>query len=539
MHRPEIRVTETLPPTLLWLRRDLRLADHPGWRVALAGGGPVIPVFVLDPAIAEGWGAAPLWRLGESLASLAADLRARGSRLVFRRGTASEVLARLAAETGAHRVVWSRLYEAEAVARDRAVEAALAAAGVQVATVNAALLHEPWQVETTAGGPYRVFTPFWRAIRDRAVPEPLAAPRDLAAPDAWPESERLADWRLGRGMARGAAIVARHAVVGERAAQGRLGAFLAHRIADYAAARDRPDWSATSGLSENLTYGEISPRQVWHAALAARERGADAGAEAFLRQLAWREFAWHLFWHAPDLDRASWRPGWDAFPWRGDNGDAERWRRGMTGVELVDAAMRALYVTGTMHNRARMVVASFLTKHLRTHWKVGADWFRDCLIDWDPAANALGWQWVAGSGPDAAPYFRIFNPETRRRGSIPRAPTAPASSPRGARDPTVTPWPSSRRRRAPGTSPPISPRRSRSSASPKGGPAPSRCGRNSATVVNENDPLPESACEEPSRSGNILAAEFQLMGEPSCQASYQASSTRARSGSATGCWCSG
>ena len=406
-------MTESAPATLLWLRRDLRLSDHPGWAAALRGGGPVIPVFVLDPLVEEEWGAAPLWRLGESLDDLAAALARRGSRLILRRGPASETLARLAAETGARRAVWSRLYEASAIARDRAVEARLRDAGVEVSTVNAALLHEPWEVETAAGGSYKVFTPFWRVVRGRAVAEPVAAPRHLAPPAVWPDSETLAVWQLGRHMGPGAAVVARHAVVGENAAEGRLGAFLGQRVANYGRDRDRLDLGATSGLAENLAYGEISPRRVWHAACAARERGAEAGAEAFLRQLAWREFAWHIFWHAPGLEHRNWRPEWDSFPWRGENEAAERWRRGMTGIDIVDAAMRALYVTGKLPNRARMIVASFLAKHLRTHWKIGATWFRDSLTDWDPAANALGWQWVAGSGPDAAPYFRVFNPETQ------------------------------------------------------------------------------------------------------------------------------
>ncbi len=183
-------------------------------------------------------------------------------------------------------------------------------------------------------------------------------------------------------------------------------------VADYPAMRDRVAQDGCSDLSEPLTYGEIGPRTIWHAGWRALHQGA-AGAEAFLRQLVWREFAWHLMYHAPDMDRENWRPDWDAFPWRGDNPDAERWRRGMTGEPFVDAAMRQMYVTGRMHNRARMIAASYLTKHLLTDWRVGLRWFADCLTDWDPAANAMGWQWVAGSGPDAAPYFRVFNPATQ------------------------------------------------------------------------------------------------------------------------------
>jgi deoxyribodipyrimidine photo-lyase len=243
------------------------------------------------------------------------------------------------------------------------------------------------------------------------VCEPVPAPT-LVAPEVWPASDRLADWDLGRRMERGAAVVARHVCVGEAAARDRLDAFLAGPIADYGSLRDRPDRAATSRLSENLTYGEISVATVWHGAKRAEAEGA-AGATTFLKEIAWRDFAWHLAWHTPHILERNWREGWDDFPWRDDNADAERWRRAMTGEPMVDAGLREMYVTGTMHNRVRMLVASYLTKHLMTHWKVGADWFADCLIDWDPASNAMGWQWAAGSGPDAAPYFRIFNPETQ------------------------------------------------------------------------------------------------------------------------------
>ena len=401
--------------TILWLRRDLRLADHPGWARALAAGGPVIPVFILDPVLEQSLGAAPAWRLCGSLRSLAADLARHGSRLILRRGAALDVLRTLSARTGARRVVWSRLYDPGSIARDTAVKDALTAEGIAVDSVNSGLLFEPWTVATGQGGFYRVYTPFWRAVRGREVPAPLPVPGNLAAPDGWPDTERLEDWRLGAGMSRGATVVARHARIGEAAANARLDEFLDSRLARYREDRDRLDLDGTSGLSENLTHGEISPGCLWHAGLAAMEAdpASAAGAEHFLKELAWREFAWHLMFHSPHIETANWRADWAGFPWRPDNPDAERWRRGMAGIAVVDAAMRQLWVTGTMHNRARMIVASFLTKHLLTDWRVGADWFRDCLIDWDPASNAMGWQWVAGSGPDAAPYFRIFNPETQ------------------------------------------------------------------------------------------------------------------------------
>ncbi|MCE2748942.1 MAG: DNA photolyase family protein [Rhodobacter sp.] len=398
-------------PLILWFRRDLRLDDHPMLAAAAASGRPLIPLFILDPET-KGQGAAALWRLGLAVASFAGTLERIGSRLILRRGPAPEVLDALIAETGAGAVHWTRAYDPPSRARDTAVKAALRARGVQAQSHPGPLLHEPWTVETGEGGHFRVYTPFWRAVRDRAVPLPAEAPPHLAAPAAWPGSDRLEDWRLDAAMNRGAAVVAPHQAVGEAAARARLDRFLAGPIEPYRTARDFPGGENTSRLSENLTCGEIGPRRIWHAGWHAIEQGR-AGAEHFLKELVWREFAWHLIHHTPHITHANWRDDWDSFPWRGDNPDAERWRRGMTGEPFVDAAMREMYVTGTMHNRARMITASYLTKHLMTHWKVGLDWFAECLTDWDPASNAMGWQWVAGSGPDAAPYFRIFNPATQ------------------------------------------------------------------------------------------------------------------------------
>lgn len=395
-------------PLILWFRRDLRLGDQPMLAEAVATGRSVMPVFVLDPET-EALGAAAKWRLGLAVAAFARALEGVGLRLVLRRGPALAVLEALLAETGAAGVWWSRLYDPEAVARDTGVKAALKAAGHEARSFAGHLLHEPWEVQTGQGGFYKVFTPYWRAVRDRVVAAPAAAPLRAAAPAVWPESARLDDWRLGAGMNRGAAVVARYQAVGEGAARAKLVAFMDGPVEGYATARDLPGVAGTSRLSENLTYGEIGIREAWHAGLRSRDEGR-AGAESFLRELAWREFAYHLMHHSPQITRANWKPEWDSFAWRGDNADAERWRRGMTGEPFVDAAMREMYVTGTMHNRARMIAGSYLTKHLLTDWRVGLAWFADCLTDWDPAANAMGWQWVAGSGPDAAPYFRVFNP---------------------------------------------------------------------------------------------------------------------------------
>ncbi len=395
-------------PLILWFRRDLRLGDQPMLAAAAASGRPLLPVFILDPET-EALGAAPKWRLGLSVAAFGKALERLGIRLVLRKGPALEVLRGLVAETGAGGVWWSRLYDPLSVARDSGVKAALKAAGLEASSYVGHLLHEPWEIETGQGGFYRVFTPYWNAMRGVSVAAPDAAPARVRGVEVWPASDRLEDWRLGQGMNRGADVVARYQVVGEAAARSRLQTFLAGPVDTYAEMRDVPGVAGTSRLSENLTYGEIGIREVWHAGLRARHEGK-AGAESFLRELAWREFSYHLMHHTPQIMRGNWKPEWDSFPWRGDSPRAERWRRGMTGEPFVDAGMREMYVTGTMHNRARMIVGSYLTKHLLTHWKLGLEWFSDCLTDWDPAANAMGWQWVAGSGPDSAPFFRIFNP---------------------------------------------------------------------------------------------------------------------------------
>jgi len=396
-------------PVLFWFRRDLRLADNPAL-VAAAQAGPVIPVAILDPGT-EALGTAPKWRLGESLAALGQGLGDADSRLILRRGDPLEVLRALIDETGARAVHWSRLYDPAAIARDKRVKAALTDDGIDARSHAGHLLFEPWTVETGTGGFYKVYTPFWKSVRGRDPGSVEVTPK-LSAPSTWPKSDSLGDWALGKGMDRGGRIVAGHARVGESAARGRLGAFIANGIDRYAENRDRLDEEGTSGLSENLTVGEISARTCWHAGWRAMEEGRQ-GAETFLKELVWRDFAYHLIWHTPRLVSRNWREEWDAFPWREADEGTDRWRRGMTGEPVIDAAMRQMYVSGTMHNRARMLVASYLTKHLMTDWRVGQAWFEDCLIDWDPASNAMGWQWAAGSGPDAAPFFRIFNPATQ------------------------------------------------------------------------------------------------------------------------------
>jgi deoxyribodipyrimidine photo-lyase len=399
-------------PVIYWSRRDFRLSDNPALVAACASGAPVVPVFLCDEVV-ESLGAAPKWRMGLGVEAFGAALAAAGSRLVLRRGRARETLLALVAETGAQAVHWNRLYDPDSRARDEGVKSALKAAGITAVSHAGHLVHEPWEVQTGTGGFYKVYTPFWKAIRARDVAAPLAVPRILA-PAQWPASDVLGDWGLGQAMDRGAGVVAAHCQIGEAAATARLDRFLTERIGAYATDRDRLDVDGTSGLSENLTHGEISARVCWHAGMRAMEEGK-AGAETFLKELIWRDFAYHLVHHIPHITTRNWREEWDAFGWNFDptHPHVQAWQRGRTGMQAVDAAMREMYVTGRMHNRARMLVASYLTKHLLTHWKIGMDWFAECLVDWDPASNAMGWQWSAGSGPDATPYFRVFNPETQ------------------------------------------------------------------------------------------------------------------------------
>ena len=401
---------------ILWLRRDLRLSDSPPLSAALEHGGPIWPVYIWDAAAAAETGAASRWRLEQSLRALGDDIAARGGRLILRRGDALEELQSLARETGARAVYWTRLYTPDAVARDTAVKEALKAGGIDAVSFPGASLAEPWDVQTGCGGPYRVFTPFWKALRSNfSAQEGSLAPNAWPTADARPRSLALQDLDLSAEMRRGAAVVADFNAAGEAAAAARLDDFLTNRLEQYKQDRDRLDLDATSGLSDALAFGEISPHRIWRATEAAmfQTPEAEKGGWHFLSEVAWRDFAWHLGYHTPELFDRNWRAEWDAFPWRGDNEDAELWRRGRTGEPVVDAAMRELYVTGRMHNRARMLVASYLTKHLMVDWRVGAEWFRECLVDYDPASNAMGWQWTAGSGPDAAPFFRIFNPRTQ------------------------------------------------------------------------------------------------------------------------------
>lgn len=406
-----------LAQVIVWFRQDLRLSDNPALSAAAAAGRPVIPLYILDTENAGRWapGGASRWWLHHSLEALSRSLASQGLRLVLRRGAAGPVLERLIAETGARGVHWNRCYEPWAARRDDSIEAALNAAGVAVRSFNAALLFEPWEIATKGGAPYRVFTPFWRAClaaEPSAPPLPVPAFAEPAAA-ATAGSEDLDSWGLLPTAPDWAGGLRAAWEPGEAAAQRLLRGFLETGLAGYEAARDRPDFASTSRLSPHLHFGEIGPRQVWHAIhrlSAVGDGEADAGPRKFLAELGWREFSYHLLHHFPDLPEAPLQPRFADFP-REENPEALRaWQQGETGYPFVDAGMRQLWRTGWMHNRLRMVAASFLVKHLRIPWQAGAAWFLDTLVDADLANNSAGWQWVAGCGADAAPWFRIFNP---------------------------------------------------------------------------------------------------------------------------------
>lgn len=405
----------SVPPraTLVWFRQDLRLHDNPALQAAVARGGPVVPVYILDDTAEGRWraGGASRWWLHHSLAALDAALRERGSRLILARGESGPALRALIADTGADAVYWNRRYEPAAIARDTALKSGL---GVETQSFNASLLFEPHTVKNKAGGPFQVFTPYWRHCLTLPVEPPVRlSSGPLPAPAKWPASPALESlklrpkiqWDAGFGPAW---------MPGEAGAQARLKRFVRTTMEDYGERRDRPDVDGTSALSPHLHFGEIGPRQIWAAVRAAAQGSGvfppSRGAQVFLSEVGWREFSHHLLFHFSHTPEAPLRPEFAAFPWRTEPDHLAAWQRGLTGYPIVDAGMRQLWTTGWMHNRVRMIVASFLVKHLRLSWQEGAAWFWDTLVDADLASNTLGWQWTAGCGADSAPYFRVFNP---------------------------------------------------------------------------------------------------------------------------------
>jgi deoxyribodipyrimidine photo-lyase len=408
-------------PALVWLRQDLRLSDNPAFAAAVERRSPVIPVFIWAPEEEGPWppGAASRWWLGRSLAKLSRELENRGSRLIVRRGPSGEALGRLAEESGASAVFWNRRYEPAAVARDSGVESKLRELGLLFRSFNGNLLFEPGAILNQSGQPFQVFTAFWRACLARPTPLPSKnSPKRLLSPNKWPHSLDLAILRLEPAVdwASGFREIWQP---GESGAGRQLKRFREEALAAYPVDRDRPGVLGTSRLSPHLHFGEMSPGQVWRAVME-RMNDSPAACQAYLRQIGWREFSYYLLHHRPESPQEALRKEFLAFPWRMDPKRFEAWKRGRTGYPLVDAGMRELWHTGWMHNRVRMVVASFLVKHLLISWQDGAAWFWDTLVDADLANNTFGWQWVAGCGADAAPYFRIFNPSLQAEKFDPR-----------------------------------------------------------------------------------------------------------------------
>jgi deoxyribodipyrimidine photo-lyase len=407
-----------MPTTILWLRHDLRLDDNPAL-VAAAARGAVVPVFIWAPEEEAPWepGAASRWWLHQSLEQLATAFAKLGVPLVIRRGPSLAALEKLARETSATHVAWNRRYEPAVIARDTAIKKALAAKGLEAESFNGGLLFEPMRVATKEGRPYQVFTPFWRALLAREEPpEPVAAPKKLVPAAKAAKSLAVADLDLLPTID-WAGTMRETWSPGEAGAAKRMRRFLDRGLSGYGSERDRPDHDGTSALSPHLHFGEISPRRLWHAVRAAAGGKPAAkitgSPEVYLRELGWREFASHLLYHFPHTPDAPLRADYARFPWAKDPVGLRAWQRGRTGFPIVDAGMRQLWATGWMHNRVRMIVASFLVKDLRISWLEGARWFWDTLVDADLAANTLGWQWAAGCGADAAPYFRIFNPTSQ------------------------------------------------------------------------------------------------------------------------------
>ncbi|GHA79558.1 cryptochrome/photolyase family protein [Cognatilysobacter bugurensis] len=411
-----------MPTALLWFRNDLRLDDHPALRLALERGFDVLCVYVHAPHEEGAWApgaASNAWR-ARSLDALDAALQARGARLHCVHGDSVDALQRIAHEADARAVFWTRRYEPAIEARDAHVKRQLRDAGLLAQSVNGALLHEPWDVATKSGDPYRVFGAYWKTAQAQRRPwRAWSAPARI--PAAAPGAQACRDLGIGAPASLGLAPRVRWdagfwdtSEPGEAGALRALRRFIDTALAGYAEGRDAPACNGTSGLSAHLHFGEIAVGRVVsevEASAAPREQ-----VDAFVRQLGWREFAHHLLHHYPHTAEHNLDGRFDAFEWRtSDEAELDAWRRGRTGIPIIDAGMRELWHSGRMHNRVRMLVASLLTKHMRVHWSVGARWFWDTLVDADLANNALGWQWVAGTGADAAPYFRVFNPVLQAR----------------------------------------------------------------------------------------------------------------------------
>lgn len=404
---------DTPAPSILWFRRDLRLADNLALAKAVEAGGPVLCLYVKDPrdALAGANGAAQAWWLHHSLAALDASLRRRGNRLVMMSGDPRHLIEWLADRIGAGAVFWNRRYDPEAREIDSEIKARLRDKGLRAESCAGFLMHEPTRIQTKQGRHFSVYTPFWRAFEAVYEPQPeMKPPARIESTDVDLESEPLESWGLLPTRPNWADGFESEWQPGEDGAQALLKDFLKSKLAGYGEGRDLPADGHTSRLSPHLAFGEISPHAAWRATIKASRGHASEDNERFRKELVWRDFAWHTLFHNPRMESVNLDRRFDSFPWTGKKQDLEAWQKGLTGYPIVDAGMRELWRTGTMHNRVRMIAASFLIKDLLVDWREGERWFRDTLVDADSASNPFNWQWVAGCGADAAPFFRIFNP---------------------------------------------------------------------------------------------------------------------------------
>lgn len=400
-------------PVIVWFRNDLRLDDNLALKAAADSQNPIIAIYIREPKSHKTGplGPAQDWWLHHSLAALAHSLTALGAKLILRSGEPGAILSSIINETKAGTIHWNRRHDPAGVAVDSRLKSHFKARGLTVTSFPGQLLHDPRKLVTGNGGPYRVYTPFWRALEREGEPRPpVEAPTNLPAPDHQPASEELADWALLPTKPDWATGFSELWTPGEAAALVRMDDFVDGALAGYRLGRDYPARPSTSLLSPHLAFGEISPARLWHATRNIADNTGSEDVTHFRKELAWREFCYHQLFHFPELPDKNWNDRFDAFPWRSDAELFRCWKQGKTGYPIVDAGMRQLWQHGWMHNRVRMIVASFLIKHLMIDWRSGEQWFRHTLVDADPAANAANWQWVAGSGADAAPFFRIFNP---------------------------------------------------------------------------------------------------------------------------------
>ena len=405
-----------ISPIIVWFRKDLRLRDNPALAAAIEKGAPILPLYIWSPDEEGAWllGAASKVWLHHSLLLLSESFKQKKSRLIIRTGKSLDVLQDVIQKTKASTVYWNRRYEPHSIQRDTLIKTGLNQQNIEIKSFNSSLLFEPWEIQTKQETPYKVFTPFWKTCTSLPEPNaPVEAPNAITPIKNWPNSEQLLSLNLLPKIAWHTGIL-NSWEIGEKGAHAQLNNFISNALADYSEGRDLPSQALSSRMSPYLHFGEISPRQIWHKVThslqSVRHEKYRKSAWAYLREIGWREFAYHLLYHFPHTPTQPIREEFSRFPWKKDEEFLAAWRIGQTGIPFVDAGMRELWHTGWMHNRVRMVVASLLVKNMLVPWQEGAKWFWDTLVDADLANNTLGWQWTAGCGADAAPFFRIFNP---------------------------------------------------------------------------------------------------------------------------------